>query len=114
MCSGAADATAQFHVTHAAKTSGEHPQFGVGFPRGFAVDGVQGAALTLQVGETYEFVNHHGEGLLELCEHPLVITNSSVGGSFEQHQLVRAGVVSREWCRPVSHLPLCRCAADAR
>jgi trimeric autotransporter adhesin len=51
-----------------------HPYFGVGSTDGFALNGVQGAELTLIRGVTYSFVaNNSG--------HPFHITTSAVGGN---------------------------------
>jgi hypothetical protein len=69
-----AHAQTTFTVTVADKTA-DHPYNGQGFPEGFVIDGDQGAELTLQRGETYEF---QMSGVPTI--HPFFITTSAEGG----------------------------------
>ncbi len=51
-----------------------HPYFGVGWPCGLVIDGVQGDELILQRGVTYTFqVNTPG--------HPVYFTTNAIGGA---------------------------------
>ena len=62
-----------FAITEAPKDA-THPEFGMGWPCGFVIDGVQGDELMLQRGVTYTFqVNTVG--------HPVYFTTSAVGGA---------------------------------
>lgn len=63
-----------FAVTAVTKTAA-HPYFGVGFPVGYALDGIQGKELNLTRGVNYTF-NGTFPG------HPFHITTSAAGGSF--------------------------------
>jgi SprB repeat len=64
----------QFAVTAVSKNA-QHPYFGVGFPVGYALDGIQGKELTLTRGINYTYSG-------TFPGHPFHITTSSVGGSF--------------------------------
>ncbi len=64
----------QFAVTAVTKTS-QHPYFGVGFPLGFALDGIQGKELNLTRGINYTFLG-------TFPGHPFHITTSTAGASF--------------------------------
>lgn len=64
----------QFSVTAVTKTS-QHPYFGVGFPLGFALDGIQGKELTLTRGINYTYLG-------TFPGHPFHITTSTAGASF--------------------------------
>lgn len=64
----------QFTVTAVTKTS-QHPYFGVGFPLGFALDGIQGKELNLTRGINYTFLG-------TFPGHPFHITTSTAGASF--------------------------------
>lgn len=63
-----------FAVTTASKTA-SHPYFGVGFPVGYLLDGIQGKELFVTRGVNYTF-NGTFPG------HPFHITTSAAGGSF--------------------------------
>ncbi|MFN0190288.1 MAG: hypothetical protein ACKVQV_16440 [Bacteroidia bacterium] len=63
-----------FAVTTASKTAA-HPYFGVGFPVGYVLDGIQGKELNLTKGVNYTF-NGTFPG------HPFHVTSSTAGGSF--------------------------------
>lgn len=63
-----------FTVTVATKTS-EHPAFGQGHSEGYAVDGQQGQALTLERGQTYVFRMQNVSSA-----HPFYLTTNSSGG----------------------------------
>lgn len=63
-----------FAVTAVSKNA-THPYFGVGFPVGYALDGIQGKELNLTRGVNYTF-NGTFPG------HPFHITSSTTGGSF--------------------------------
>lgn len=67
-------AAQQFTVTVETKTD-EHPYNGQGHPSGYAIDGVQGAVVTLIEGETYTF---QMSGVSPV--HPFYISTSSAGG----------------------------------
>lgn len=62
-----------FTVTIAEKTEA-HPYFQQGFNLGFAIDGVEGAEITLEPGVTYEFVMQNVPSI-----HPFYITSSELG-----------------------------------
>lgn len=64
----------QFTVTAVTKTN-QHPYFGVGFPLGFALDGIQGKELNLTRGINYTFLG-------TFPGHPFHITTSTAGASF--------------------------------
>jgi hypothetical protein len=72
---GGTSASAQtvFTVTLATKTAA-HPYFGQGFPQGFVVNGVEGAELTVQRGQTYTFQMSNVPSL-----HPFYLTTSETG-----------------------------------
>lgn len=72
----AVDAQAQttYTVTVASK-SAEHPWSGQGWPEGYVIDGVEGAALTLVRGETYVFQLQNVASV-----HPFYIATSESGG----------------------------------
>ncbi len=63
-----------FAVTTATKTAA-HPYFGVGFPVGYVLDGIQGKELFVTKGVNYTF-NGTFPG------HPFHITTSAAGGNF--------------------------------
>ncbi|MBP7243839.1 MAG: hypothetical protein KBA99_00905 [Bacteroidia bacterium] len=63
-----------FAVTAVTKNA-THPYFGVGFPVGYALDGIQGKELNVTKGVNYTF-NGTFPG------HPFHITTSTTGGSF--------------------------------
>ena len=44
-----------FVVRVATKTTGNHPKFGTGSEKGYTIDGVEGATLSLLPGQTYRF-----------------------------------------------------------
>ena len=73
---GAASASAQttFTVTTVTKTSA-HPYFGQGHPMGFAIDGVEGATLTVQRGQTYTFQLSGVQAF-----HPFYLSTDATGG----------------------------------
>ncbi|MBK9399618.1 MAG: IPT/TIG domain-containing protein [Bacteroidetes bacterium] len=63
-----------FSVTAATKNA-SHPYFGVGFPVGYVLDGIQGKELNLTRGVNYTFAG-------TFPGHPFHITTSAAGGSF--------------------------------
>jgi hypothetical protein len=63
-----------FSVTTANKNA-THPYFGVGFPVGYVLDGIQGKELNLTRGVNYTFSG-------TFPGHPFHITTSAAGGSF--------------------------------
>ncbi len=67
----AAPGGVDFAVTVVAKDA-THPQFGMGFPSGFAINGTQGLELFLVRGTTYVFSISGG--------HPFAFSSSVVGG----------------------------------
>lgn len=73
---GAASASAQttFTVTTATKTAA-HPYVGQGHPMGFAIDGVQGATVTVQRGQTYTFQLSGVQAF-----HPFYLSTDAAGG----------------------------------
>lgn len=80
------DGGTDFVVTTVTKTAA-HPQFGVGHPLGFSIDGVQGQELFLMRGTTYSFTINTGG-------HPFVISNSIVGGPANLAQVITSGVTN--------------------
>ena len=71
--SNPANAQQTFSVTVVNKTS-DHPRAGEGFPEAYAIDGEEGAELTLTRGETYTF---QMDGVPSI--HPFYITDSNAG-----------------------------------
>jgi hypothetical protein len=63
-----------FSVAAASKTS-QHPYFGVGFPVGYVLDGIQGKELNLTRGLNYTFLG-------TFPGHPFHISTSATGGNF--------------------------------
>lgn len=63
-----------FAVTTVTKTAA-HPYFGQGHPMGYAIDGVEGAEITLRRGQTVTFQLAGVEGF-----HPFYLTTSASGG----------------------------------
>lgn len=68
-----------FTVTVETKTE-EHPYFGMGNSQGFAIDGVQGAELTLKRGMTYAFRMDNVPVF-----HPFYISTSDLGAGTGQY-----------------------------
>lgn len=83
---GEEDGGTDFTVTTVPKTAA-HPQFGIGFPSGFSVDGIQGQELNLVRGTTYTFTINTGG-------HPFVITNSIAGSPSNSAQVITNGVTN--------------------
>ena len=75
----AQDQDTTFTVTVGDKTD-DHPFNGQGFSQGFAIDGDQGAELTLQRGTTYLFVMDDTPSI-----HPFYITTSEVGAGADSY-----------------------------
>lgn len=69
-----ASAQTTFTVTTATKTAA-HPYFNQGHPMGYAIDGVQGAELTLVKGNTYTFQMQGVQAF-----HPFYFTPDAAGG----------------------------------
>ncbi len=76
-----------FTVGTATKISGQHPYYGVGFSRGYVLDGIQGKELTLVRGVQYSFSG-------TFPGHPFHITSSSVGANFNNE--ISSGVTNNE------------------
>lgn len=76
----------QFTVAATTKNA-QHPYFGVGFPVGYVLDGIQGKELTLTRGVNYTFLG-------TFPGHPFHITTSASGGSFAGE--VSAGITNSQ------------------
>ncbi len=63
-----------FAVTTATKTAA-HPYFGVGFPVGYVLDGIQGKELNITRGVNYTFSG-------TFSGHPFHVSTSATGGNF--------------------------------
>ena len=74
-----------FTVTTAAKTAA-HPQFGVGNPNGFCVNGVPGMELNLVRGTTYEF-------LISTGGHPFAFSSTINGANAANSYPATNGIV---------------------
>ena len=83
----------EFTVTVDLKDA-SHPNFGIGYPSGYLLNGDQGPVLTLVRGTTYKF---YFDGQATCCSstlgHPFIFTSSDVGGGANSGDVINTGVM---------------------
>ncbi|MFM9007653.1 MAG: hypothetical protein ACKORE_03635, partial [Bacteroidota bacterium] len=77
-----------------AEKDATHPNFGIGSPNGYVLNGVQGQVLTLERGVTYKFYfDGQGTCCSSTLGHPFVFTTNSVGGGANSGDVITSGVI---------------------
>jgi len=86
---------ATYHITTVTKTAA-HPQFGMGFPLGFAIDGKENPTIQLEVGKVYKFTS------AAPCIHPFYFVDGKTGASIDTE--LSTGISSTDYTQVCNNL----------